>query len=188
VTVAKERIPPGQKVTKRFPRLDIGVVLRFDASKWRLRIEGSVEKPMVLTWTEAMALPRVKVTADFHCVTGWTKLDNGWEGIPFKAVADAAKVRPEARFVGIECGDGYTTSLPLADLLKDNVLLAFSQDGANLTAEHGGPLRLIVPDKYGYKSAKWIQRIVFLVENEPGYWEKRGYSDTADPWTEDRYS
>ena len=185
--VPKEKVPPGQKVVTKFPRLDLGVVPRFDESSWRLRVEGLVEHPLDLTLKDVLALPHVAVTADFHCVTGWTRLDNGWEGISFKTIVERSRPRPEAKFVTVECGDGYTTSLALSDLMADNVLLAFALDGEKLTLQHGGPLRLIIPDKYGYKSAKWAERIRFTAGKEVGYWEQRGYSDTADPWTEDRY-
>jgi len=186
--MAKERVPPGQRVVTRFPRLDLGVVPRFERSVWRLRIRGSVERSLELGYKDIMALPRVAVTSDFHCVTGWTMLDNAWEGIQFRTIVELARPRPAAMFVKFECGDGYSTSVPISELMADNVLLAFSLDGKRLTAEHGGPLRLIIPDKYGYKSAKWVEDIEFTVAKELGYWEKRGYSDTGDPWTEDRYS
>lgn len=184
----KARVPPGQRLSRELRRLDLGVVPKFNESRWRLRVEGLVEKKLSLTLSELVAFQHTNVIADFHCVTGWSRLDNRWEGIPFKSIVEAAKVRPEAKFVTFECGDGYTTSHPLPDLLKGNVLLALTLDGQGLAAEHGGPLRLIVPDKYAYKSAKWVEGIRFTAEEELGYWEERGYSDTADPWTEDRYS
>lgn len=184
----KARVPPGQRLSRELRRLDLGVIPRFNEPKWWLRIEGLVEKKLSLTLSELVAFQHTNVIADFHCVTGWSRLDNRWEGIPFKSIVEVAKVRPEAKFVTFECGDGYTTSHPLSDLLRDNVLLALSLDGQRLAAEHGGPLRLIVPQKYAYKSAKWVEGIRFTAEKELGYWEERGYSDTADPWTEDRYS
>jgi len=153
-----------------------------------LKVDGLVDNVLDLSHEAAIGLPKVAVTSDFHCVTTWSRLDNAWEGIQFRTIVDRARPKPEARFVTFECGDGYTTSLPLSDLLAENVLLAYSLDGKRLTAEHGGPLRLVVPQKYGYKSAKWVQRIMFTAAKELGYWEERGYSDTADPWTEDRYS
>ena len=186
--VVRERIPPGQRVTGRLPRLDLGVVPKFNEETWRLRIEGFVEKPLKLTFAEVLKLPRYSETADFHCVTGWSRLDNKWDGVSFKTIVDTVKPKPEVRFVTFECGDGYTTSLPLADLLAGNVLLAYALDEQRLEAKHGGPLRMVIPDKYGYKSAKWVETIRFTIDEEIGYWEQRGYSDTADPWTEDRYS
>ena len=183
-----ERVPPGQKVIERFPRLDLGIIPKFDENKWRLRIEGSVENPVVLTYKEVLELGQTTVVSDFHCVTGWSRLDNKWEGILFKTIITLVHPKQDVKYVTVLSGDGYSTSLPLSELMGEDVLLALSLDGKSLTAEHGGPLRLIVPQKYGYKSAKWVQMIKFTVQKELGYWEERGYSDTADPWTEDRYS
>ena len=184
----KERVPPGQRVTARLPRLDLGVIPKFNEGTWRLRVQGFVEKPLKLTFSEVLKLPRMSETADFHCVTGWSRLDNKWDGVLFKTIVETAKPKPEVKFVTFECSDGYTTSLPLADLLAGNVMLAYMLDGQMLEAKHGGPLRMVIPDKYGYKSAKWVETIRFTIDEEVGYWEQRGYSDTADPWTEDRYS
>ena len=186
--VSDRRVPPGQSVTARFPRLDLGVVPRFDERTWRLHVEGLVGNPLSLGYGEVLKLLGVSETSDFHCVTGWSRLDNRWEGIRFRTIVDISRPEPEARFVTLESGDGYFTSLPLSDLLRDDVLLAHSLEGKPLTPEHGGPLRLVVPKKYAYKSAKWVERIKFTAEKELGYWEQRGYSDSADPGTEDRYS
>ncbi len=184
----ESRIPPGQKVATRLKRLDLGVVPAFNEETWRLRIGGLVEKPVNLTYEEVLALPRLQVNSDFHCVTGWSRLDNKWDGVSFKNIIELVRPKPEAKFVTFESGDGYTTSLPLSDLASNDVLLAYNLDNKRLPSAHGGPLRLVVPAKYAYKSAKWIQGIRFTAEKELGYWEQRGYSDTADPWTEDRYS
>jgi DMSO/TMAO reductase YedYZ molybdopterin-dependent catalytic subunit len=183
-----ERVPPGQYLSTRFPRLDLGVIPTVDPRHWDLKVEGSVENPLRLTLDEFRQLPRADVTRDFSCVTGWTKLDMRWEGVSFPALAAMAKPRPSATSVWIECGEGYTTSLLLADLLRDDVLLADTLDGKPLPDEHGGPVRLVVPHKYGWKSAKWVRVLDFRDRHELGFWEVRGYSDTADPWTEDRYS
>lgn len=182
------RLPPGQHETIKWPRLDLGVVPRYDPARWDLTADGAVESPRKFTLEEVRRLPRVRVVADFHCVTGWSKLNNTWEGTSVKAVADLVKPRPGARFVTFECGEGYTTSHPLSVLLDDDVLLAYSHDGRPLEPEHGGPLRLVVPKRYAWKSAKWVRRLKFTEQEELGYWEVRGYSNTADPWTEDRYS
>ncbi len=182
-------LPPGQHLAIGWPRLDLGVIPRFDPKTWNLRVDGLVEAPATLTWDRFLALPPVALTADFHCVTGWSKLGNRWEGVSFRTVADLVRPKPEARHVVLTCGDaGYTTNLPLEALLDDDVLLAYRHDGKPLALEHGGPLRLVVPKRYGWKSAKWVRQITFLDRDEPGYWEVRGYSNTADPWTEDRYS
>jgi len=182
------RIPPGQYESKRFPRLDLGVIPQGDPRKWELKVEGEVENPLKLSLEEFRALPRVAVTRDFSCVTGWTKLDMRWEGVGFTTIAQRVGVRPSAVSVWIECAEGYTTSLRLSDLLRDDVLLADTLDGKPLPDEHGGPVRLVVPHKYGWKSAKWVRVLDFRDRHDLGFWEVRGYSDTADPWTEDRYS
>jgi len=184
----KKRIPPGQRVTEKFPVLHVDRVPEFDPSTWRLRVNGAVRKRMILTWNEFLDLPRVKMTSDFHCVTGWSRLDNEWEGVRFSVLIGLVRPVTEVESVLFTSDDGYTTSLPLWDLKKDEVLLACGFEGRSLPPEHGGPLRLIVPKKYAYKSAKWIREITFLEEHVRGYWEKRGYSDGADPWKEERYS
>jgi DMSO/TMAO reductase YedYZ molybdopterin-dependent catalytic subunit len=135
-----------------------------------------------------MALPRVIRNADFHCVTGWTKFDNKWEGVSFRHIVDLAKLKIDARYATFECLGGYTTSLSIIDLNRDDVVFAYRLDDRELPREHGGPLRLVVPQKYGYKSAKWVFRVEFTAFQELGYWEKRGYSNTANPFTNDRYS
>lgn len=183
------RLPPGQHMAHGWPRLDLGIVPRFDPKAWLLRIDGAVETPATLTWDQFTALPTVAVTADFHCVTGWSKFDNRWEGVSFRVIADLVRPRPAANHVVLTCGDaGYTTNLPLDVLLDVDVLFAYRHDGKPLPLEHGGPLRLVVPKRYAWKSAKWVRQVTFLETDEPGYWEVRGYSNTADPWTEDRYS
>ena len=182
------RLPPGQYVTRRFPRLDLGVVPSVDPRAWDLKVEGSVETPLHLTLEAFRGLPRIALTRDFSCVTGWTRYDCGWEGVLFSTIAERASVRPSAVSVWIECGEGYTTSLRLPDLMKEDVLLADRLDGKPLAEEHGGPVRLVVPHKYGWKSAKWVRRLEFRDQHDLGFWEVRGYSDTADPWTDDRYS
>jgi len=187
--MANERMPPGQHTAVGWPRLDLGIVPRFDPKAWTLRVDGLVERPTVLTWDQFTALPALTVTADFHCVTAWSRFDNRWEGVSFRTIVDLVRPKPEAKYVVLTCGDaGYTTNLPLDVLLDDNVLLAYRHDGRPLPLEHGGPMRLVVPKRYGWKSAKWVRQITLLDRDEPGYWEVRGYSNTADPWTEDRYS
>lgn len=182
------RLPPGQHETRRFPRLDLGVIPRVPPERWDLRVEGAVEAPLRLTLPELKALPKVGLTRDFHCVTGWSRFDCAWEGVAFRTLAAMAKPRPAAVSVWIECGEGYTTSLPLPDLMREDVVLAYGLDGKPLPEEHGGPVRLVVPHKYGWKSAKWVRVLDFRERHDLGFWEVRGYSDTADPWTEDRYA
>jgi len=184
----KPPIAPGQTLTEDFPVLHMGPVPPFDPASWDLRVEGEVERPLRLTWPQFLALPSTVSVSDFHCVTGWSRLDNRWEGVLFKDIAALARPSPRARFVTIEAEYGYTTSLPLAELMEEDVILAYRHDGRDLESIHGGPLRLVVPKKYAYKAAKWVRALRFTAEQELGFWETRGYSNTADPWTEDRYS
>ena len=186
-TVSSERVPPGQYQVDRLQVLHIDGVPRTDEGSWRLRVYGLVDNPLELTLEEVRGLPRVITIGDFHCVTGWSKLNNKWEGVPFQTIVEMAKPTPEAKFATIECEVGYTTSLPLEDLVRDDVVLAYRLDDRELPPEHGTPLRLVVPSKYAYKSAKWVNAVKFTGKQELGYWEKAGYSNTADPWTQDRY-
>lgn len=181
------RVPPNQRVTSKFPVLHVGSVPRFDSKTWDFAVEGLVANPVRLNYDAFLRLPKVVRVSDFHCVTGWSRLDSRWEGVLFKTIADIVKPLPEANYVTIVCEQGFTTSLPLADLLDDDVLLAYGFEGKPLEPVHGGPLRLVVPKKYAYKSAKWVRELRFTKEQELGFWEKRGYSNTADPWKEERY-
>jgi DMSO/TMAO reductase YedYZ molybdopterin-dependent catalytic subunit len=162
-------------------------VPKFDPKTWDFVVEGLVENPVKLSFDEFLKLPKVVSISDFHCVTGWSKLNNRWEGVLFKAVAELVKPLKEVRYVTIAAEGDYTTSLPLNELVSDDVLLAYGFEGKSLEPVHGGPLRLVVPKKYAYKSAKWVRRLRFTREQELGYWEQRGYSDSADPWKEERY-
>jgi DMSO/TMAO reductase YedYZ molybdopterin-dependent catalytic subunit len=180
-------LPPGQSLTLKWPVLHEGEVPRFDPARWDFRVFGMVENPIRLTWDEFQKLPRIRIRADFHCVTAWSKLDNEWEGVPFRAVAELAQPRPEARFVMVHADPGYTTNVPLADLMRDNVILADWHAPEPLTPEHGAPLRLIVPHLYAWKSAKWVRGLEFLERDRPGYWERVGYHMYGDPFREQRY-
>jgi DMSO/TMAO reductase YedYZ molybdopterin-dependent catalytic subunit len=151
-------------------------------------VYGLVEDPLRFTWEEFLRLPRATPVTDFHCVTGWSRLDNRWEGVMFSTVMEMAKPRPEAAHVTQEAENGYTTAVSIRELLDNGAFLAFAWEGKPLTPDHGGPLRLIVPNKYAYKGAKWIRGLRFTAEHEMGFWEVRGYSDKADPWREQRYS
>ncbi len=182
------RVPPNQKVVTKFPVLHHGSVPKFDPKTWDFVVEGLVENPIRLTYPEFLKLPKIMSISDFHCVTGWSRLDNKWEGVAFKTICGMVKPLRDAKYVTIGCEGNYTTSLPLEDLLDDDVLLAYKWDDKPLSPEHGGPLRLIVPKKYAYKSAKWVRELRFTREQEFGFWEKRGYSNTADPWKEERYA
>jgi DMSO/TMAO reductase YedYZ molybdopterin-dependent catalytic subunit len=189
-----ERLPLGQTPIKRLLRWGIdhpGITRsnpKIDLKTYRLTIDGEVEDPLKLTWEEVLELPKVESVSDFHCVEGWSVLNCKWEGIRFRDLLKLASPKETAKFVTFECADGYTTSLSLPELSSDDVLLAYGLDGKPLEEGYGYPLRLVVPNKYGYKSALWITRIKFTVAKEAGFWEKRGYSDTADVWKSDRFS
>jgi DMSO/TMAO reductase YedYZ molybdopterin-dependent catalytic subunit len=184
----RRRVPPNQRVTSKFSVLHEGPIPKFDPKTWDFVVVGLVKNPVRLTFEEFFRLPKVVSVSDFHCVTGWSKLNNKWEGVTFQTVSDLVEPLKEARCVTVVAEGDYTTGLPLKDLLDDDVLLAYRLDDKLLEPEHGGPLRLVVPKKYAYKSAKWVRKLRFTEEQELGYWEKRGYSNTADPWKEERYA
>ncbi len=184
----RPRIPPGQVVTSRFPVLHLGPIPPFDPQRWDLRIFGLVEEEVVFSYQEFMSLPKVEIVSDFHCVTRWSRLDNAWEGVTFREVMKHIRLRPEARYVRVHCDGGYSTNLPLHLLLDDDVLFAYGHDGQNLTPEHGWPLRLVVPKRYAWKSAKWVRGLEFMERDRFGYWEQRGYHNDGDPWKEERYA
>jgi len=182
------RLPPGQHLARRLPVLHHGDVPPFDPATWDLRVSGLVERPLRLTWPEFQQLPRVTVDGDLHCVTRWSKLDNRWEGVAARHVIALAGVKPEARFVLFHADGGYTANLPLAAFDADDALLALARDGEPLTPEHGAPLRVVVPRRYAWKSAKWLRGIEFLAEDRPGFWEEYGYHHDGDPWREERFA
>ncbi|MCL5961010.1 MAG: sulfite oxidase-like oxidoreductase [Chloroflexi bacterium] len=184
---AKDRIPPGQIVTSKFPVLHYGSVPRFDQASWDFRIFGLSAKSVTLSYAEFMALPKVTVTSDVHCVTHWSKLDNLWEGVAFAEVLNLVSPQPRAKHVMIHAERGFTTNLALTDLIGDDVLFAFRHNGNDLTPEHGWPLRLVVPHLYFWKSAKWARGIEFMEADRPGFWESNGYHMHGDPWKEERY-
>lgn len=181
------RLPPGQTLTLKWPVLHEGAIPQFDPMGWDLTVAGLVANPFRLTWDEFKGLPRKRVKADFHCVTTWSKFDNEWEGVPFRAIAEQAEPKPEAKHVMIRADSGYTTNVPLEDLMRDDVLLADWHAPEPLTAEHGGPLRLVVPHLYAWKSAKWLRGFDFLAEDRAGFWEQVGYHMYGDPFREQRY-
>jgi DMSO/TMAO reductase YedYZ molybdopterin-dependent catalytic subunit len=182
------RLPPGQSLTLKWPVLQYGAVPRFDAAKWDFTVSGLVEKPVRLTWEEFNRLPQKVVVADMHCVTRWSRFDNQWEGVAVTDVLALAKVKPEARFALIHAEQDYTANLPLDDLIRPAALFAFRHDGEPLTAEHGYPVRLVVPHLYAWKSVKWVRGIELLSKDEPGFWEQNGYDMYGDPWKEQRFS
>lgn len=184
----RSRLPPGQQAIEQMPPLHVGAVPRFNPETWDLRIEGEVREPRTLSYPELRALPSIIDMSDFHCVEGWSVLDVAWQGVRFRDVADLVSPTERARFATIGCDGGYTTSLPMSDLMRPDVVLAWGMNGEELAPEHGFPLRLVVPHKYAYKAAKWVRWIRFTHEQELGYWEERGYSNSADPWREERRS
>ena len=182
------RVPPGQRMVKGWPVLHYGPIPRFDEATWDFEVFGLVENPYRLSYSELKALGPVKVGADMHCVTGWTTLDNEWEGVPFRVIADRARLGAEANWVIAHCEYGYTSNLSLRAMMDEDVVLAWANRGEPLAPEHGFPLRLVVPKRYAWKSAKWIRGVEFTERNSRGFWEVRGYHTHADPWREERYS
>ena len=184
----RRRTPPGQYLSEKWPVLHYGSVPRTDLATWDFKVWGEVEQPLDLSWVEFQALPRKTVHCDIHCVTRWSKLDTEFGGVPIQAILDRAGLKPSALFVVAHCEQGYTTNLPLTVLDDDDVLLADTYAGAPLEPEHGYPLRLLVPKRYFWKSAKWIRGLQFLDHDVPGFWERYGYHNDADPWKEERFS
>jgi DMSO/TMAO reductase YedYZ molybdopterin-dependent catalytic subunit len=182
-------LPPGQVLTRSWPVLHAGTVPEeLDPATWSLRIHGAVDEARLLTMADLLELPQAEITCDIHCVTSWSKVGMRWRGVPFAAVRDMVRPRAEARFVVMECEQGFTTSLPLDAMSEPDVLVAHTVEGASLPLEHGGPVRMLVPKRYFYKSAKWLRGLKLVAEDEPGFWEVRGYSNIADPWAQTRYS
>lgn len=183
-----QRLPPGQHLTKDWPVLDLGVVPPVSRERWRLDVYGAIETPVFWTFAEFTAQKQAQFTSDIHCVTTWSRYDNQWEGLATSELLAACQPREDARFVVLHSYDGYTTNLALDDFAAEDALLAHSWLGQPLSDEHGGPVRLVVPHLYFWKSAKWLQAIEFLTDDAPGFWEVRGYHNRGDPWAEQRYS
>ena len=181
-------LPPGQSLTLKWPVLHYGSVPRFDPDTWDLRVTGLVDSPLRLNWKEFNALPKIQRTSDFHCVTRWSRFDNRWDGVAFQELLARIRPKPEAAYVLVHAEQGFTANVPLADLDRPQVLLATHHDGEPLTAEHGYPLRLIVPHLYAWKSVKWLRGLEFLDHDMPGFWEQNGYHMYGDPWKEQRFS
>ncbi|MGH2726569.1 MAG: sulfite oxidase-like oxidoreductase, partial [Actinomycetota bacterium] len=182
------RVPPNQRLTRGWPVLHASPIPKFNPALWTFRAWGEVSNEFELSWDEFRALPTVQTRSDFHCVTGWSKLDNTWDGVSFRTMAERAGPNPTATHVVIHAEFGYTANLPIEVVLDEDVLFAWSHDGEPLEPQHGGPLRLVVPKLYAWKSAKWVRGVRFGDKDERGYWEVRGYHNRADPWHEERYS
>lgn len=181
------RLPPGQVLTSKWPVLHSGAVPRVDLARWQFRVWGAVARPFNLGWDEVLALPRAEVHCDIHCVTRWSRFDNRFAGVPVRDLVARAQPLGPARYVLVHAEEGFTTNLPLADLDRPENLLALSHGGEPLPPEHGGPVRLLVPHLYFWKSAKWVTGFEFLEEDEPGFWERGGYHMRGDPWQEERH-
>ena len=182
------RLPPGQYLTEKWPVLHAGEVPRVDLATWTIRVFGEVEREVTLDWEHFNALPHSANVQDIHCVTRWSRFGAAFEGVHWRELAALARPLESARYVVAHAEHGYTSNVPLAFLEQDDALLATHADGAPLAPEHGGPMRLVVPGKYFWKSAKWLREIELSAVDRPGFWERYGYSNDADPWQEQRYS
>ncbi|GAC1404336.1 MAG: sulfite oxidase-like oxidoreductase [Chloroflexota bacterium] len=180
------RLPRGQALTDRWPVLSVSAAPRFDRDRWRFRAFGLVSEVMELTYDQFLALPSIRVRSDIHCVTRWSKLDNTWDGVSFRTIVERVKPTAEAQFVFFRCMVRYSVNLPLEICMDDDVLFAHSHNGEPLTPDHGWPLRLVVPKRYFWKSAKWVNSVEFISKDQLGYWEKIGYHNEGDPWKEQR--
>lgn len=187
-TQREVRIPPGQHETGRWPVLHAGRVPKIDASNWKFKIWGLVEEEKEYSLEEFLALPQVKVFSDIHCVTTWSKLNNLWEGVSTSTLKGEVEILPEAGYVMVHAQRNFTTNLSLEDFFREDVLFATHHNGQKLNTKHGYPLRLVVPQLYFWKSAKWVTGVEFMEENKPGFWESNGYHIHGDPWSEERYS
>jgi DMSO/TMAO reductase YedYZ molybdopterin-dependent catalytic subunit len=183
-----DRVPPGQRLTEKFPVLHYGSIPKFDRESWDLRVFGLVEDPITMSYDQLLELTATRIVADIHCVTGWSKLDTIWEGVLFRDLMKMVEVKPNAMFVMVHCEQGFTTNVPLGVLMDDDVLLAYRYNDLPLPPEHGHPLRLVVPKKYFWKSAKWVRGLEMMAQDRLGFWEVRGYHNDADPWKEERYA
>ncbi|WP_447971665.1 molybdopterin-dependent oxidoreductase [Nitrospira sp. M1] len=181
------RVPPGQHVVNNWPVLDLGFKPEISLEEWKLEIDGHIENPVTWNWDAFHAQPSLTITTDFHCVTSWSRLDNEWVGVSFKHVLDVVRPLPSVKFVLFEAYDDYTTNLPLSVCQDDDVFLASQWKQLPLSRDHGGPVRMIIPKLYAWKGAKWIKKITFAEKDQKGFWEVRGYSNTALPWNNDRY-
>jgi DMSO/TMAO reductase YedYZ molybdopterin-dependent catalytic subunit len=184
----RNRLPPGQIITRGWPILHAGSVPLIEEETWSLKVHGEVENELELSYKQLLDLRRTEQTCDIHCVTSWSKFDMHWEGVRFRDLMELAKPTEKAHYAIFECAQGYTTNLPIESLYDDDVLVAYRAQGQPLPPEHGGPVRMLVPKKYFYKSAKWLQGIRLSEFDVPGFWEIRGYSNSADPWKQERYA
>lgn len=188
VTHREVRIPPGQREVKKWPVLHAGRVPKIDLSTWKFTVRGLVREEKEYTLEEFMGLSQVKIFSDIHCVTSWSKLNNLWEGISTSILKDEVELLPEAKFVMVHAEGNFTTNLSLEEFFKEDVLFATHHNGQQLSSKHGYPLRLVAPQLYFWKSAKWVNGVEFMERDKPGFWESNGYHIHGDPWTEERYA
>ena len=181
------RLPPGQYLTDKWPVLHAGSVPETDLAAWDFTVTGEVEEPLRLTWEELLALPAAEITTDIHCVTRWSRFDVPFRGVHWHTLAERVRPKPTAKFVVAHAEQGFTANLPLEAIEADDALIAYEADGAPLTPDHGWPLRLMVPSRYFWKSAKWLRGLELTADDRPGFWERYGYHNDASPWQEERY-
>ncbi|MEO0499493.1 MAG: sulfite oxidase-like oxidoreductase [Pseudomonadota bacterium] len=182
-----DRLPPGQRLVENWPVLDLGIQPDVPKADWRLKVDGLVQHELEWDWPALLDAPQVEMVSDVHCVTQWSRYDNRWTGVTTRHLASQASPATEATHVFLASYDGYTTNLRIEDFLDEDCLLAHAHDGEPITREHGGPVRLVVPRYYFWKSPKWLKRITFANADKPGFWEERGYHNIGDPWLEQRY-
>jgi DMSO/TMAO reductase YedYZ molybdopterin-dependent catalytic subunit len=182
------RLPPGQYLREKWPVLHAGSVPKTDLATWDFKVFGEVEEPVTLTYEELQALPQTKVTIDIHCVTRWSRFDTSFKGVHWRELAKLVRPKPSARFVVAHAEQGFTSNIPLEALEDETALIAWEADGRPLEPDHGWPLRLVVPSRYFWKSAKWLRGVELLATDQPGFWERYGYHNDADYWQEQRYS
>ncbi len=184
---ARDRLPPGQRLVRDWPVLDLGVQPDVTAERFRLDLDGMVESPLHLTLDDLLALPQTDSVSDIHCVTQWSRFDNHWQGVAARTLLELARPKPEARHVVFHAHDGYTTNVRLDQFDQPDVFLVHRWEGKPIARQHGGPVRVLIPRLYFWKSAKWLRRIELIGQDRPGFWEVRGYHNNADPWQEERY-
>ena len=181
------RLPPGQYLTEKWPVLHAGSIPKVDLARWDFTVSGELEEPLRLTWEQLLQLPAREITVDIHCVTRWSRFDTTFRGVHWSEIASLVRPKPTARFAIAHAEQGFTANIPVEAIAADDALIAYEADGAPLTDEHGWPLRLVIPSRYFWKSAKWLRRIELRATDRPGFWEEYGYHNDADPWREERY-
>ena len=183
----KEKTPPGQFATEKFPVLTYGDTPSIPTADWRFRVFGEVEEEIVWTWTDFLSFPQTTLHADFHCVTKWSRFNDDWTGVLFKDLVQKIRIKPAARYVMQHAYGGYTTNLPLEVMTTEDVIFAHTFNDQPLAQKHGGPMRVFTPRRYAWKGAKWVNGLEFLSKDRPGFWEQNGYDTPADPWKEERF-